>query len=566
MSFVALTGNARTLTTGSKILGRADSRTTIQVTVEVKSSKDPSNAHLKAFLLGGAAASQGDGVQGQASGLINNSPRDRKHLTREEFANSFGITPDDIAPIRRFARQHNLQVVHDSVSAETGSTSLARRTVELRGTVGAFSRAFKVKLLKVRDAKGRVYRAQQGPVQIPEEYQQHFANVIGLDNRPQASPRVRPRPRHGGMQPRVNAVSFFPNAVGLLYNFPVGLTGAGQTIALIELGGGAKRRDLRAYFGQLSIQNPMVRFISIGSGSNSPDGNPDGDDAEVMLDIEVAGAVAPGANIVVYFAPNTNRGFYRAINAAVHDTRNNPSIISISWGGPESTYSMADINSFDLAFQAAAAMGVSVFVAAGDSGSTDGINDNLAHVDFPASSPFVTGCGGTSISVAGPPTAIVSESVWNDGPTGGGTGGGISSIFPVPIYQQGLFLPPSVNPGAPGGRGVPDVSGNADPNSGYQIRVDGIDTVVGGTSAVAPLWAGLFALINQSIGASVGFANTILYSTTVSTSAAFNDITLGNNDTTGQFGGKYLAVNGWDPCTGLGTPNGTLLLNAIKSA
>ena len=566
MSLIALTGNARTLTTGSKILGRADPRTTIQVTVDVKSSKDPSNAHLKAFLIGGEVASKGVEAREQSTGLVNDSPRDRKHLTRQEFATSFGIVPEDVAPIRKFARQNELQVVNDSLSAETGSTSLARRTVELRGTVGAFSRAFKVPLLKVRDARGRVYRAQQGPVQIHEEFQQHIANVIGLDNRPQASPRVRPLPRHGGMHPRVNATSFFPNTIGQLYNFPVGLTGAGQTIALIELGGGAKRRDLRSYFGQLGIQNPMVRFISIGSGSNSPDGNPDGDDAEVMLDIEVAAAVAPGANIVVYFAPNTNRGFYRAIKAAVHDTRNNPSIISISWGGPESTYSMADIDSFDLAFQSAAAMGVSVFVAAGDSGSTDGLNDSEAHVDFPASSPFVTGCGGTSITVAGTPSSIVSESVWNDGPSGGGTGGGISSIFPVPNYQQGLLLPPPVNPGAAAGRGVPDVSGNADPNSGYQIRVDGIDTVVGGTSAVAPLWAGLFALINQSLGASVGFANTILYSITVSSFRALNDITQGNNDTTGQFGGRYLAVNGWDPCTGLGTPNGELLLDAIKSA
>jgi len=545
------------------VLGKANPRNTIQVTIEVKSSRDPTNARLKAFLIGGAS------IDGDAriSGLVNESARDRKHLSREEFASTFGITPTDVSAIRKFARENNLQLVHDSISAETGSTSLARGTVELRGTVGAFSRAFKVPLLRVRDAQGRVYRAQQGAVQIPEEYQNNFANVIGLDNRPQASPRFRSLPRLGGVHARVGTTSFTPDSVAKLYNFPIGLTGTGQTIALLELGGGAKRRDLRKYFQSLGIQQPTVKFIGVGSGSNLPTGNPDSDDAEVMLDIEVAGAVAPGANIVVYFAPNNNRGFFRAIKAAVHDTRNSPSIISISWGGPEASYSSSDITSFDTAFQAAAAMGVSVFVAAGDSGLTDGVNDAMAHVDFPASSPFVTSCGGTRLTTAGSPTTIVSESVWNDGATGGGTGGGISAIFPPPLYQQGLALPPSINPGGGTGRGVPDVSGNADPVSGYQIRVDGIDSVVGGTSAVAPLWAGLFALINESLGASAGFANTLLYNTAVSsTNGALNDITLGNNDTTGQFGGQYFAKQGWDPCTGLGTPNGTLLLNAIKIA
>jgi kumamolisin len=563
MAYVALAGNERTLTTGLTVLGNANPRSTIQVTIEVKSSQDPTGDRLAAFLLGGATAD----ANAQTYGLINDSVMDRKHLTRQQFASTYGITASDVATIRKFAREHNLRVVHDSLSSDTGSTSLARRTVELRGSVGAFSKAFKVSLLRVRDAHGRVYRVQQGAVQIPQEYQNNFANVLGLDNRPQASPRIRPLPRLGGSSAQAGAISYAPNSVAQLYNFPAGLTGTGQTIALIELGGGARRRDLTTYFQGLGIQQPTVKFVGIGSGANSPTGNPDGDDAEVMLDIEVAGSVAPGATIVVYFAPNTNRGFFRAINAAVHDTRNSPSIISISWGGPEATYSSADITSFNNAFQAAAAVGVSVFVAAGDSGLTDGVSGNLAHVDFPASSPFVTACGGTRLNSSGSPATISGETVWNDGASGGGTGGGISDIFPPPVYQQGVNLPPSLNPGAAAGRGVPDVSGNADPVTGYQIRVDGIDSVVGGTSAVAPLWAGLFALINEGLGTSAGFANTLLYSTAVtSTAGAFNDITQGNNDTTGQFGGQYAATTGWDPCTGLGTPNGTLLLNAIKAS
>ena len=249
--------------------------------------------------------------------------------------------------------------------------------------------------------------------------------------------------------------------------------------------------------------------VAVDGGSNTPTGSADGPDGEVMLDIEIAGAIAPKAKIVVYFTSNTSQGFLDAITQAVHDTVNNPSVISISWGGPEANWTGQAFEQFDQAFQAAAAVGVTITVAAGDNGSSDGVSDGQAHVDFPASSPNVLACGGTRLNATS--TKISSEVVWNE-PSDGATGGGISDQFPLPDYQKNAGIPPSANSGKRIGRGVPDVAANADPATGYPIRVDGDNAVVGGTSAVAPLWAGLIALLNQGLGKPVGFLNPTLYS------------------------------------------------------
>jgi kumamolisin len=209
------------------------------------------------------------------------------------------------------------------------------------------------------------------------------------------------------------------------------------------------------------------------------------------------------------------------------------------------------MTNFDEAFQAAASIGVTVCIASGDNGSSDGVNDGQNHVDFPASDPFVLGCGGTSLQASN--DQIVSETVWNDGSNGGATGGGVSDVFTLPTWQSGFGVPlPSVQAG---GRGVPDVSGDADPNTGYNIRVDGENAVFGGTSAVAPLWAGLVARINQKIGKPTGFLNPLIYVQAVETSG-FHDVTEGNN-------GAFSATQGWDPCTGLGSPDGAQLLAAL---
>ena len=223
--------------------------------------------------------------------------------------------------------------------------------------------------------------------------------------------------------------------VATLYGYPSG-TGAGQCVALIELGGGYRPADLSTYFGGLNVTAPTVVAVSVDHAANSPTGDADGPDGEVMLDIEVVGSIAPGARIAVYFAPNTDAGFLDAITSAIHDTTNDPAVLSISWGGAESTWTSQAMTAMDEAFQAAAAMGITVCVAAGDGGSSDGVSGGGDHVDFPASSPHVLACGGTSLQAN--QTQIASESVWNDGASGGATGGGISSFFALPAWQKGL--------------------------------------------------------------------------------------------------------------------------------
>jgi kumamolisin len=454
-----------------------------------------------------------------------------KHMGREEFANKFGADPKDIEEVRKFAASHGLTVVQEDS---------ARRSVRLSGTVAQFNRAFEVDLERFEHAGGS-YRGRIGSVHLPEELHGKVEGVFGLDNRPQAQPHFRRR-QTGRVHAHAVSNSFTPIQVASMYNFPPG-TGQGQCIGIIELGGGYQQTDLQTYFAGLGVALPNVTAVSVDNGQNSP-GDPNGADGEVMLDIEVAGAIAPAAQIAVYFAPNTDQGFLDAVTTAIHDTANKPSVISISWGGPESSWTQQSTTAFDQAFQAAATMGITVCVAAGDNGSSDGVNDGSDHVDFPASDPYVLACGGTSVQASN--GSITSETVWNDGAQGGAGGGGISAVFPVPPYQEGLSAALTAGGTEPlTNRGVPDVAGDADENTGYNVRVDGQDTVIGGTSAVAPLWAGLIARVNSNNNSPVGFVNPLIYKK----STGFNDITQGNN-------GDFAAAPGWDACTGMGSPNG----------
>lgn len=469
----------------------------------------------------------------------------RTILSRKEFEQRHGADPESIVRVEAFARQHKLLVKEKSP---------ARRTVILTGSVAAMNEAFGVELKEYEHPSGR-YRGRTGPIHLPAELQDVVEGVFGLDNRRQAKPHFRRRQGRGGVRAAAVSLSYTPIQVAALYNFPTGVDGSGECIALIELGGGYNPTDLSNYWSEFNLREmPTVSAVSVGDGSNKPTGDPDGPDGEVMLDIEVSGAIAPAAKIVVYFAENTDAGFLNAVTTAVHDSTNNPSVVSISWGGPESSWTQQAMTSMDEAFQSAAAMGVTVCVAAGDDGSTDGVNDGLNHVDFPASSPNVLACGGTELIASG--NAINSETVWNElANNEGGTGGGVSDVFPLPSWQTGAGVPPSANPNRNVGRGVPDVAGDADPTTGYVTLVDGNPDVIGGTSAVAPLWAGLITLISQSIGKPVGFVNPLLYQN-ASTAGDFHDITSGNN-------GAYSAGPGWDACTGLGSPIGIRVATAL---
>ncbi len=329
-----------------------------------------------------------------------------------------------------------------------------------------------------------------------------------------------------------------------------------QTIAIIELGGGYRTSDLRAYFDKLALPVPAITAVSVGGARNTPSGDPNGADGEVLLDIEVVGAIAPAARLVVYFAANTDKGFLDAITTAIHDATRAPSVVSISWGGPESSWTHQALNAYDEAFQDAAALGVSICCAAGDNGSGDGVADRRAHVDFPASSPHVLACGGTRLEASS--GAIEREVVWDEA-RGGATGGGVSDVFSRPAYQRhAVGVPLSVNASHFPGRGVPDVAGNADPATGYEIRVDGHEAVFGVTSAaLAPLCqAALIALRNEwPLARLLGYANPVLYAAAAAVWPGERQQRFLRRATSGE-NGAYRAGAGWDPCTGLGSPNG----------
>jgi kumamolisin len=519
MANISLKGSTRVALPGARQLAPADPAERLEVSVIVRRR---------------AAGAMQTRVTAMAAG-----ERGQAYLSREEFATAHGAETADLAAVRRFATAHGLAVLQEHA---------ARRTVILSGTVAQFCAAFGVQLHQMEHAGG-TYRGRTGEIQLPAELDGIVEAVLGLDNRPQARAHFRRRHGAGGAGRRsyaAAAVSYQPPQVAELYAYPSG-NGAGECVALIELGGGYRPADLTTYFSGLGVGSPSVVAVSVDHAKNAPTGEGDGPDGEVMLDVEVVGSIAPGAKIAVYFAPNTDAGFLDAVTTAVHDTTHKPSVISISWGGAESTWTDQAKTALDSAFQAAATMGITVCVASGDNGSSDGVSGGGDQVDFPASSSFALGCGGTSLRGSG--STITSESVWNDGAGGGATGGGISSFFPLPAWQQGLHaLKTAGESVALTMRGVPDVSGDADPETGYAVRVDGADTVIGGTSAVAPLWAALIARINASSGKPAGFVNPLLYAN----AAALRDVTSGNN-------GDFAAAVGWDACSGLGSPSGKAL-------
>src|SRR5215471_796035 len=476
-----------------------------------------------------------------------------QRLSRARFNAEHAADPAAVALVKRFAKEFGLRV-------KAGTPAPGRRTVKLAGTVAQMQRAFGVSLSH-RTIDDQVYRVRDGSIYLPAELQGYVVAVLGLDNRPQATPHFRilgqedsaaPQAvRAGFARPHATSTSFPPIQVGQLYQFPQGVTASSQTIGIIELGGGFRRSDISAYFKSLGLKAPTVIAVPVGNGKNNP-GGPNSADGEVMLDIEVAGAVAPGARIVVYFAPNTDQGFVEAIATAIHDTKYKPSVISISWGSAELNWTAQAMVALDAACQSAAALGITITVAAGDNGSSDGVNDGENHVDFPASSPHFLACGGTNLHGSG--STISAEVAWNDQPQGGGaTGGGVSDVFPLPAWQASADVPPPAS--AHGGRGVPDVAGDADPATGYIIRVDGKSVVIGGTSAVAPLWAGLIAVANQQNRAAAGFVQPAIYA--AKNRNAFLDITVGHN-------GSFNAGPGWDACTGLGSPMAPRLINAVS--
>jgi kumamolisin len=542
---------------GANIIALADPDGEITVTIVVRARRPAPELHSD-------------------EALANLLPRERRHLSREEFEERHGAHPDDLEQIESFARAHGFEIVE---------TAAARHSVRLRGKSGEFSKVFRVEMHQYDHERGR-HRGVNGPIHIPSELAGCVETVLGLHDRP-----VALRHMAAPAAKKAKRAHFSPHDVADLYRFPKHATGEGQCIGVIELGGGYHRSDLENFFASLKLPMPKITDVSVDGTKNAPadlaslknfvtalnGGKKSAIDAaecgksgsrgfadlllstiETTMDVELVGAFAPGAEIVVYFASSSEQGVYHALTAALADKKYRPTVLSLSWGEQESSWSPKYMALIDDVLKNLSTVGVTVCVSSGDAGADNGSPDGKPSVNFPASSPNALGCGGTTLKVSG--SEIEAEVVWNcvfDGMRGA-TGGGVSQRFERPFWQNGFEVPhPSSKTG---GRGVPDVAGVADPHTGCRIVVGGVETVSYGTSAVAPLWAALVARLNHAIGARLGSGhlNSLLYKVARQSkgNGTFRPITHGEN-------GAYHAGPGWNACTGLGSPMGDRLLEAL---
>jgi kumamolisin len=566
---IAIPGSNRLAVPEAKLLKKSDPK--LQIKVSIYARQNPTAPGKSRTPL---------------DALSNSLPRDRKYLSDDEFNSTFGADPADLAKIAAWARTSKLKVLDSSVPM---------RRVLVQGSIRDISKAFGVELNDYQHPQTGHFRGRVGQIHVPADLSGVVQGVFGLDTRNVGHPRIR----HGNFQPfdfqtlslagkpkghgaaapsNPFPGAFFPTVVAELYAYPDQFTGSGQNVAIFAFNGtspdprgGYKLPALQNYFEKvLGGKTPTITNVVVQGPGNDPgpdttaSSNQGDSTGEVMLDMCVVGSVAPGANIFMYFTEFTSQGWVDALNQAITDD-NEISVISISYGNPEDdpngAWTSMGVQNVNLAVQAAAAKGITICCAAGDDGSSDGDPTGGAHVDFPASSPFVLGVGGTNlVATSGTPPAIQSETVWNETlQNEGATGGGVSAVFTKPAYQNSVSVPPSVNPPHSIGRGVPDVAAVADPVTGVVVmHIDGKHLEqIGGTSASTPLWASLIARLNQGLNARCGYLNPLLY--VKFSSGVLRDISVGNN-------GAYSAGPGWDACTGLGTPNGDQLFQALSGA
>lgn len=530
----------------------------------------------------------------------------RGFFTESEFIEKFGASEEAMAEVSKFAKTNNLKVA---------DADMRSGRVVLKGTASDFTTAFHTQLNEYRSSTGITFRGREGALALPETLQRNIEGVYGLDDRPHARnysvsladynkaqaaleaknktrivtdtksgetailgdqnrglpdmtktipdppkagetpPKAGEAPTKAGEAPKAaKPGGYLPNQVADAYNFPKNNMGEGSTVSIIQLGGGIDLVNEAAYYKQHGLPEPKIQVISVGNAPTKTGVNLAAD-GEVSLDSQIIGAIAPKAQQKVIFAPNSDKGFIDAITRATFPEKGEkPSTsISISWGAPEESWTDQGLKGMSAAFKKAALRGISIFAAAGDDGAVDKAPSGKFNADYPASDPNVTAAGGTRLEI-GPDGKVKSEKVWNS--SGGATGGGISQKFDVPEYQKGVDLPQNPQNPAFKGRGVPDISGNADPRTGWKIKVNGVDDVIGGTSAVAPMLAALDARISGEFGRNIGSWNPFLYKSGLSGAKFFNDIIGGHNN-------GYQTIKGWDATTGWGTLDGALFRDAI---
>jgi kumamolisin len=496
------------------------------------------------------------------SALDAKRPGERTYMTRDQLRGEYGSDPSAIDKIEKFAADHHLVVTRD----ERASARLG-----LAGTATNVGAALGVKLLDYVHPKLGEFHARTGPVTLPADVADAITGVFGLNNHRVMHRVPRQRQKIASLASMATTRPWFiPTELAGIYNFP-NADASSQCIGLLEFGGGVAQSDVAAYFQQIGVPAPNLQIVAVDGVGTDPTADPDST-GEVMLDIDVAGALAGGAKIAVYFSTFDEKGLVDILSAVINDQANDPGVLSVSWGWDENQpfngsnilWSAAAIDHVNQSLLAVAQLGITVCVSTGDDGSEAQVKDGNAHVNFPATSPYVLAVGGTTLHARKGKNgqAAISEAVWNDGP-GSGTGGGVSDITPAPSWQEGK-VPRSINPGNFAGRAIPDVAANADPATGYLTMSGGQLGIVGGTSASAPLWGSLITRINALLKGRVGNLNALLYGT-IGPAGVLRDITSGNNDTDGLLERRFAAGAGWDACTGWGVPDGAKLLAALQS-
>jgi kumamolisin len=484
----------------------------------------------------------------------------KQSLSHAEFAENYGADPKELDQVSSWARSQGLELVN---------TNAARRTVVVRANVDKINKAFAVQLHDYESPRGK-YLGHEGTANLPTEVAKVVEGVFGLDNHPVRAQHFSTARRQNPNDPP-GTKPLSPQQVAQLYDFPPG-DGAGQTIGIYEMEtrdgrAGYTTQDLsdtmRAFGGGLSIPVPID--VAVGGVTNS--GVSDG---ETGLDITIASAIAQKAKIAVYFTGGTTQSIIHALQRMIHPDPADPvpTVISISYGwGPDDlnagSFTDRAYAQIGQLFQDAANLSITVLVSSGDSGAFIE-SPTIAQTSYPATEPWVTACGGTTIGkIQG---ISYAEYVWNDtGAAGpGATGGGVSDRFEPPDYQNGIGVPKRISTNK-AGRGIPDIAGNASENSGYPQFIIGRSQPVGGTSAVAPLYAGLIARINANLGFTVGFINPTLYSLAANTFRGLSAPPGPANNSFGDVKG-YSASSGWNACTGLGSVKGTALQNGLRAA
>lgn len=452
-----------------------------------------------------------------ATKLGATAPRARKYIERKALRDATDADPDDVKRFASYCTRHGLRVEQTHW-----------RSVLVGGPVERLVEVFGATVATHVDANGKRFRHRSESLHVPRDIAAMLTGVFGLHQWPRSS-------RLGALQRHATPLS--ASDVVKRYAFP-DADGTGQTIGMLQFRGEFRADDFaRCMKAQgVSPKTPVVKRIDDAALAHERETVKD---LESAIDAQILASLAPGARIVIYEAPDDERGFLDAIRAALFDEEDVLSALSISYGWPENLWTPAVLSIVDELFAAAALLGVSIFCSSGDSGA--GVDDaGKPHAFAPASSPFAHACGATAIL----PTA--SEAAWEN------TGGGFSEHFDVPAWQ-GVATAAAATYKHAAGRGVPDVAAQEQP--GYLVYLDGVELAAGGTSAVAPVWTALAARVNQRVGVPIGFFSPLLYA---SREKLFRDVTEGSN-------GAFRARAGWNPCTGLGVPIGTALEAALRS-